>query len=148
MLDKKDEKILDVLEKNAKLSTHQISKETGIPITTVHNRIKKLEDKGVIKGYTVRLDFEKVGKTLAAYVLLTANYTLLKQKGLSQQELAERIKKNPGVEEVAMITGRNDMILKIRVEDVSKLDEFITKKLRNMEGVSRTQTLVVLHEVR
>lgn len=147
MLDKKDSIILEVLKQNAKLSTQQISRETGIPITTVHNRIKKLENKGVIKGYTVRLDYDKVGKKLAAYILVTVDYKLLKQKGMSQHDLAKKLKKHTDIEEIAMITGGNDIIIKIRVSDIAKLDEFVTRYLRNVDGVEKTQTMVILNEV-
>ena len=58
-MDEKDEQILQILLINSKLSTHQISKKTGIPITTVHNRIKKLTKKGIIKGYTIVIDHKK-----------------------------------------------------------------------------------------
>ena len=58
-INEKDRKILDVLKKNAKLTTSQISKKTNIPITTVHNRIKKLEQQEIIKGYTIVLNQEK-----------------------------------------------------------------------------------------
>ena len=63
-LDQKDKKILQILKENANLTTSQIAKKTAIPITTVHNRIKKLNKEKVIKNYTLNLDFEKIGKPL------------------------------------------------------------------------------------
>ena len=79
IMDNKDEKILELLRENSKLTTHQISKKTLIPITTIHNRIKKLEQEGIIKRYTLELDNKKLGKELAAFIHITVDYRLLKQ---------------------------------------------------------------------
>lgn len=145
-MDAKDEKILEILKDNAKLSTQQISKKTLIPITTVHNRIKKMERDGIIKGYTVKLDYSKLGKGLSAYILITVDYKHLKEIKSSQHELLKKMQKHPFVEHGAMITGGNDIIIKIRVKNMGEMDEFVTTHLRNIEGIDRTQTLVVLHE--
>ena len=147
IMDKKDEKILELLRENSKLTTHQISKKTLIPITTVHNRIKKLEKEGIIKKYTLELDNKKLGKTIAAYVHITVDYRLLKELKMSQQELAKKIKQVESVEEAAMVTGGTDIVIKVRAGDIDELDEFVTKKLRNIGGIEKTQTMVILNEV-
>lgn len=145
-LDKKDFAIVSVLKENSKLSTQQIAKRTRIPITTVHNRIKKLEKQGAIKGYTVVLDNKKIGKPLAAYILVTVDYKRLKELKKSQYELAQQLLKHPAVESSAMITGAADIIIKLRVGSVDDLNEFVTVYLRNVEGVEKTQTAIVLNE--
>jgi len=146
MLDKKDSIIIEVLKQNSSLSTQKIAKKTGIPITTVHNRIKKLEKGGVIKGYTVVLDNKKIGKPIAAYILITVDYKRLKEIKKSQYELAQRLLRNPLVESSAMVTGESDIIIKIRCSSVDELNEFVTIYLRNLEGVEKTQTAIVLNE--
>ena len=115
-MDKKDEKILELLRENSKLTTHQISKKTLIPITTVHNRIKKLEKEGIIKRYTLELDNKKIGKTLAAFINIIVDYRLLKNIKMSQYDLTKKIKQNESVEEAAMVTGGTDIIIKVRVK--------------------------------
>ncbi len=146
-MDAKDQLILEFLKVNSKLSTQQISKKTRIPITTVHNRIKKLRQKGIIKRYTVLLDNKKIGKKLSAYIAITVNYNLLKKLNISQHDLAKKLKKNENVEEVSMVTGETDIIIKIRVSDIEQMDNFVTKYLRNIDGIEKTQTMVILHEV-
>ena len=146
VLDKKDEAIITSLKENAKLSTQQIAKRTRIPITTVHNRIKKLEREGVIKGYTVVLDNKKIGKPLAAYILVTVDYGLLKEIKKSQYELAQQLLRHPAVESSAMITGASDIIIKARCSSIDELNEFVTVYLRNVLGVEKTQTAIVLNE--
>ena len=146
MLDKKDLAIIEVLKQNSNLSTQQISKKTNIPITTVHNRIKKLEKEGIIESYTIKLNNKKIGKPIAAYILITVDYKLLQQLKIYQHDLAKKLKANPAVEEAAVITGAGDIIIKIRVKDIDELNEFVTIELRNIKGVEKTQTAVVLNE--
>ncbi|MBI4175931.1 MAG: Lrp/AsnC family transcriptional regulator [Candidatus Aenigmarchaeota archaeon] len=143
-LDEKDMEILGLLKENSKLTTQQVSKKTLIPITTVHNRIKKMENLGVIKGYALNIDHKKLGKNITAIVLLTVSYMLPDGRKISQTELAKEIRKHPGVEEVNIVTGGSDIILKVRVESVEKLNDFIISDLREIGGVDKTQTMIVL----
>ena len=145
-MDEKDERIIEVLKENSKLSTQQISKRTSIPITTVHHRIKKLEKEGIIKKYTIELDPKKIGKALSAYILITVDYKLLKEKKLSQHELAVKLKKHPFVEEADTVTGATDIMIKVKVRDIAELNDFITKYIRNLEGIEKTKTTVILSE--
>ncbi len=144
MLDEKDSKILDMLKENAKLTTKQISKKTGIPATTVHNRIKRMEKSGIIRKYTVRLNDKKLGKTISAYILLTVDYKVLKQLKTTQHDVAKKLRLREPVQRVDVITGTYDMILRVTVADIEQLNEFIIKYLRNMDGVAKTETLVIL----
>ena len=144
MLDGKDIKILKELKRNGRLSAQEISKITGIPVTTVFNRVKRMEKSKAIKGYTVVLDEGRVGRNVAAYVSITVDYNLLKRKRISQQQLATKLRQHEFVDEVDMITGASDIVVKIRTHDISQLNEFVTKYLRNVDGVERTQTSVIL----
>jgi len=143
-LDDKDIMILELLKENSKLTTHKISKKTAIPITTVHNRIKKLEKEGIIKGYTVVLDYAKLGRSMRAFVLATVTYMLPSGQKISQEDAAKRIRKIAGVEGVCIVTGGTDIIIEVRVKDVDELNDFVVRKLRNVEGVDKTQTMIVL----
>jgi Lrp/AsnC family leucine-responsive transcriptional regulator len=147
MLDEKDSKILEILKQNAKLTTKQISKKVGIPATTVHNRIRKMEETGIISNYTVRLNSRKLGKHISAYILLTVYYKLLKQLKTTQHDLANKLRKCEPVERVDMITGTHDIILRVVTNDIDQLNDFVTKHLRNMEGIEKTETLVVLSRI-
>jgi DNA-binding Lrp family transcriptional regulator len=147
IMDEKDEKIIEILLGNAKLSNQEISKKTLIPITTVHNRIKKLEKKGVIKGYTVSLDYDKIGKRLSAFILVGVNYNEMREANLGQKELSKKLHSYAEVEDAVMVTGSVDLIIKVRVKDMKELDRFITGSLREIKGISTTQTLMVLHDL-
>ena len=147
IMDAKDEKILKLLRENSKLTTSQISKKLLMPVTTIHNRIKKLEKEGIIKRYTLELDNKKLGKMIAAFIHINVDYIFLKSMKISQNELTKKIKQNEYVEEAAMVTGVTDIIIKVRVKNVEELDYFVTKYLRNIEGIEKTQTMVILNEI-
>jgi DNA-binding Lrp family transcriptional regulator len=146
-LDDKDLKILEILKQKSNSRTSQISKKTKIPITTIHNRIKKLEKEKIIKNYTINIDFTKIEKPLKAYILISVNQGLLSQEKLSQKDVGEKIKELEETESVDIVTGTTDMIVLTRVATINKLNEFLTKKLRNILGINQTQTMVVLKEI-
>lgn len=146
-LDEKDLQVLEELKENAKRTTSQISKRVNLPITTVHNRIKKLEKLGIIKRYTVELDYKKLDKPIATYVMVQVIYMLPSGIKVMQEDVAKEIKGLPGVELVELLTGGTDILVKVRVKDVDELNEFIIRKLRKIEGVDKTQTMVVLSKI-
>lgn len=145
-MDERDLKILELLKRNSKLSTKEISRKTLMPITTVHNRIKKMEKNGVIKGYGVVLDHKKLGKMISGYVMITVNYTSLKLNKLTQQEVVDKLRKHHLVEDIAMVSGAFDMVVKARANSVEEFGDFVTKHLRSLDGISRTQTMIVLND--
>lgn len=143
-LDEKDKQILEILKKNARLTTKEIAKIVKLPITTVHNRIKKLENNKIITNFTVNLNYNELGKPILAFILVTVNYNLISEKKIDQEELAKKIKFLEGTEDVSIVTGDTDIIVKVRLSSVDELSSYITKKLRNLEGIDKTRTLIVL----
>lgn len=143
-LDEKDMRILDILRQNSKFTSQQISRKTLIPITTIHNRIKKMESEGVIRGYTVALDHRKLGKNILAFILLTVMYVTPNGKKISQTHLAKVISRFPCVEETHIVTGGTDIILKVRVANIDELNKFVISDLRSVDGVANTQTIIAL----
>ena len=143
-MDKKDEKILELLKEDSRLTSQQISKKTLIPITTIHNRLKKLRQTGIIKKYSVVLDNKKVGRPISAFVHIAVDYRFGKQ---SQVDLAKKIYSRDVVEDVCIITGDYDVMVKIRVKDMDELNGFVVEYLSMIEGIERTKTSVIMHEV-
>ncbi|MBI2134107.1 Lrp/AsnC family transcriptional regulator [Candidatus Woesearchaeota archaeon] len=142
-LDDKDHAIMKALKENAKLSTQQLSKKTKIPIATVHNRIKKLESSGIIRGYTTLLNEELTG-TIISFVFISVMYHLPDGKVIDQEGLASKVKKSELVEESYVVTGSRDLIVKVRTKNIGQLNDFIIKYLRTIPGIERTETAVVL----
>ena len=146
MIDNKDRKIIEELVKDSRQTTSQLSKKLNIPITTIHNRIKKLVEMGVIINYTVNLKHALLGRTIPAYIWISINYAV-PGKIIHQAETARQIKKIEGVYEVYMMTGGSDILVKVLVKDIAELNALVTEKLRNVPGVDKTQTSIILKEV-
>lgn len=144
-LDKKDKEILFVLKDHAEYSMRKIAKQTMLPITTVHNRITKMQKEGVIQKYTIFPDYKAIDKGLLVYVLIFADLKYLKKKKKSQYDLAKELKKQYYVEKVDIISGGADLIAVIRVKDVDEFDKVLLGKLQHIEGISKTQSMIVLH---
>ena len=117
-----------------------------MPITTVHDRIKKLKEQKIIKKFTVEFDNAKIGKSFLVYVLISVNIQLLKQKKKTQYDLADEIKKFPFVEKVDIVSGGADLITIVRVSDVQEFDKILLGKLQLLEGIDKTQSSIVIHE--
>ncbi len=145
MLNQKDAKILQLIEKDCKLSTMEISRKTGIPPTTVHNRIKKMEKEGIIKHYKAVIDKKKIGRGIGAYVEIVVNYPSDSSKDF-QEGIAKKLAFLPEVEDLAIMTGETDIMLKVYVRDTDELNDLVTKKLRIIEGIDKTRTAVILKE--
>lgn len=146
MVDNKDRKIIEELVRNSRQTTSQLSKKLNIPITTVHNRIKKLVKTGVIINYTINLNHNLLGRPMPAYIGITINYSVPGKK-VNQTDIANELKKIEGVYEVYILTGGSDILVKALVRDITELNNLVTEKLRNVAGVDKTQTSIILKEV-
>jgi len=138
VLDSKDATILEILKKDAKKTTQQISRETNIPITTVHNRIKKLESSGIIERYTIWVNRKKLGKGIDARLAVKVG-----REG-DQDEICSKLVHRDCVVGAYQVTGDDDIIVKLNVKDVDELHDFIMNDVRTIRGVEGTKTLIVL----
>lgn len=143
LLDKKDIQILRIIQKNSKITTREIARQLNIPVTTVFTRIKKLEQKGIIKEYRAILNEKKLGKGTTAFILASFSYRTQNKELLSQRELAREIAKFPEVQEVHIITGDWDLLIKVKAENVEAIGKFVIDKLRLIKGIEKTLTCVV-----
>lgn len=140
-LDERDDAILDVLRENSSLSIGKIARKTGIPIATVHHRIKKLRVEGIIKKYTVVLDQTKLGRKMIAHVLIKA------APKSDHIGLLEKLMKEERVEDGSAITGGFDLIIKVRVADMDELDQFVLKFLRTFDEISQTESMIAFRNM-
>ena len=143
LLDKKDIEILRIVQRNSKITTREIARQLNIPVTTVFTRIKKLEQKGIIKEYRAILNEKKLGKGTTAFILASFSYRTQNKELLSQRELAREIAKFPEVQEVHIITGDWDLLIKVKAENVEAIGKFVIDKLRLIKGIEKTLTCVV-----
>ncbi|MCK5561641.1 MAG: Lrp/AsnC family transcriptional regulator [Thermoplasmata archaeon] len=140
MIDKLDLKIINVLNKNARTSFREISRKLKVSLTTVANRVKKLEGEGIIKGYIPLIDLDKLG-----YDLLTIIGVRIQHGKL--MEVERKISKDPHVYEIYDTTGDWDSIIIARFRSRDELNSFIKNVLAE-EDVERTITYIVLNVVK
>lgn len=139
-LDDIDLRIINLLQEDSRLSYNKIARKLGISVGTAYNRIKSLEERGVVKGYTVLVDMAKVGYNLTALILIQA-------EGKHLLDVENEIAKMNNVVSVYDITGDFDIAVIARFKDRDSLNQFI-KSLLGLTYVKRTVTNVVLNVVK
>jgi DNA-binding Lrp family transcriptional regulator len=144
-MDSKDRKIIEVLQQHADFTTRKIAKKTLLPITTVHNRIRKLKKEKIITKFTVKVDPTAIDKVFAAYILIAADLETLKKKKKTQYDLAKELRGFYFVEKVDIVSGGTDLVAYIRVKDVAEFDKVLLGKLQLIEGIKETRSLIVIH---
>lgn len=144
MLDEKDILILEELMKDSRKTTKAIARELNMPRATVHDRIVKMEQRGVIRKYTAVPDYAQLGLGVTAFVLVQFE----PEKGVSQRDTAEEIALLDGIFEVHMISGEYDMLLKVRGASMEEIGKLVIDRLRDIKGVARTLTCAVFTTVK
>ena len=148
-LDEKDAAILKLIQANSKLTAKQISKRINAPITTVFAKTKRMEDLGIIKEYRAIVAPEKLNAGTVAFILASVSYrTTVNGAPLSQRTVAQEIAKFPEVQEVQIITGDWDLLVKLRAENVDTIGKFVVDKLRLIQGLEKTLTCMVFETVK
>jgi DNA-binding Lrp family transcriptional regulator len=140
VLNETDMKILQVLLEDARFSSRQIAKKVGISVGTVLSRIKKMEDEGLIKGYSVLMDHEKLGYELTVVMEVTVSKGRL-------IEMENEIAKISNVCSVYDVTGLTDAFIIAKFKSREELGRF-TKRLLALPYIERTNTHVVLTTVK
>ncbi len=143
-LDEKDLAILAFIQRNCKLAARQIARKIGSPITTVFAKIKRMEKLGVIKEYKAILDSHKLNCSTTAFIFASVSYRTKDNEQLfSQRDVAKDIAKFPEVQEVHIITGDWDLLVKLKAENVDAVGIFVIDKLRLVKGIEKTLTCMV-----
>ncbi len=142
-LDKKDIALLNELQKNCRQSLKKLARKLGMSITTVHDRMKKLEKKGVIKEYKAILNPDKTDNSSIIFILLRLDFRRMEESNLNQWDVAKKISKLPNLLEVYAVAGEWDMLLKVRAKDVQQISQLVMTNLKKIGGVGRTYSIHV-----
>ena len=138
-LDDVDHQILDILIQNTRVPFTDIAKKLLISAGTVHVRVKKMDEAGIITGSSLTLDYTKLGYSFIAYVGVFLHNTS------QTQFVLERIHEIPYVTVAHITTGKFNIFCKIRARDTLHAKDVIFK-LDDIEGVMRTETMISLEE--
>jgi Lrp/AsnC family leucine-responsive transcriptional regulator len=142
MIDATDLQILTILQSNARTPNAEIARQVGMAPSAILERIRKLEQRGVIQGYEARIDPRALGLGLLAYVAVRTD------ERVGDECAGERLARIPEVQEVHHVAGEDCYLLKVRVKDAKALGRLLQDRIKAVEPVRATRTTVVLDTLR
>ncbi len=140
-MDEIDCRIIECLKKNARMKMSEISGRVNLSVTSVADRIHRLEESGVITGYRVNLDMNKMGKDLSALISVSLEHPQY------NKHFIDSVKLNDEVLECHYVTGDYDFIIKVVTSGSDGLEKLLNY-IKGIKGVSLTRTLVILSTVK
>ena len=133
-----DARIISALGADGRRSYADVGAEVGLSTAAVHERVKKMLDKGVIRRFSISVDPERVGLNFTAFVAIRND------GGIHCRDVAPRLRAMPQVEELHSVAGEYDFLAKIRTTHARALEDVIYQ-IKAIEGVARTTSTVVLN---
>jgi Lrp/AsnC family transcriptional regulator for asnA, asnC and gidA len=136
-LDETDREILRILQADARTPFSEVAREIDMSSATVHDRVNRMEEAGVIEGYHAKIDPTAVGLGISAIVGLRV------EQG-REDETLDRLTSIGGVQEVHLTTGQWDVMMRVFAADAENLRELMFETIAKMDGFDRSQTMVIL----
>ncbi|AUX10029.1 Lrp/AsnC family transcriptional regulator [Halalkaliarchaeum desulfuricum] len=136
-LDDTDRAILRLLQEDARTPFSEIARRIDMSSATVHDRVGRLEEAGVIEGYHARVDPKALGYDVSAFVGLRV------EQGREEDAL-ERLREIDGITEVHLTTGEYDVVMRVHAPDIDDLREIMFDNVAQMGGFARSQTMIIL----
>jgi Lrp/AsnC family leucine-responsive transcriptional regulator len=143
-LDETDKALLMHLQSDAKLTTKELASRLNLSPTPVYERIRKLENEGVIKKYVALVDREKIGKDL----MILCNIRLKEHEKEAGAMFVQEIVKMQEVIECLNVSGDYDFIIKVVVSDMREYQSFVMNKLASLPNIGSTQSIFVMGEIK
>lgn len=141
-LDRVDHRILELLQQNARSSNADIARELGMAPSAILERIRKLEQRGILLGYEARIEPRAIGLGLTAFVLVRSS-----ESG-SAEETSTALAAIPEVQEVHHVAGEDCFLVKMRARDTTDLARLLNERLKVLPHIRQTRTTIVLSSVK
>ena len=138
-IDDIDHQILQILQEKARIPNAEVARQVGMAPSAVLERIRKLEERGFIEGYEVRLNPREFGQGLTVFVSISVS---------EHDQLAAQLSAVTGVQEVHQVAGEDGYLLKLRIADNAELGAVLRNELTPLAGVELTRTSVVLNTLK
>lgn len=143
-MDRIDRRILAALQRNSSISNQELAEQVGLSPSPCSRRVKQLEEEGYIRGYVARLDQEKLGLSLTAYIQVAMD----KHTPERLSEFDRQVSNCPEIVECSLVTGQSaDYTLKVIVPDMQAYQEFLLQTLTQIPGVTGVQSSFVMRKV-
>ena len=143
-MDSIDKKILKILQEDCMISYKDIATSIGLSYNPTYERIRRMEEEGIIKSRVAILDPKKIGVDLFVY----CNITLKEQSKKSLIDFEKRIKSIPEIIEAVSLTGVYDYMLKIAIRDIDSYNSFIMNKIANIPNIGQYHSNIVMSVVK
>ncbi len=143
-LDKIDLKILRILQENSKITNLDLSKKIGLSPAPTLERVKKLEQSGVVESYHAQVSPQAIGLSVKTFVLVSLAW----QKENALNNFLDKIKSIEEITECYIITGEADFLIKIVCKDIPTYEQLLFKTLSQIEEIERLKTLMTLSTVK
>lgn len=137
MLDEIDVKILEIIQKQGRTRRNDLAERVGLSLPAVSERLRKLEEAEIITGYFAKVNYQKLGKDIAAFVVVTVD------SSKHYSSFVDHIQGMEDILECHAITGEGTHLLKIRTENTTSLEKLLAK-LQSWNGVVKTTTSIIL----
>lgn len=143
-IDKIDLKIIKILQENSKITNLDLSKKIGLSPAPTLERVKKLEQSGVVESYHAMVNPQSIGLNVKTFVLVSLAW----QKENALHEFLEKIKSIKEITECYIITGEADFLIKVICKDIPTYEKLLFKTLSQIEEIERLKTLMTLSTVK
>ena len=143
-LDQTDKKILNILQKDARITNTNLAKAIGLSAGPTLERVKKLEKSGLILRYSAELNKDLIGLKVNIFIMASLSAS---RKSL-MNSFVEKINNIPEITECHHLTGAADFLIKIRTESIDTYNKFILDKLIDIEEIANMQSMVVLSSIK
>jgi Lrp/AsnC family leucine-responsive transcriptional regulator len=137
MIDEISLKILKILQKKARVPNVEVARQVGLAPSAVLERIRKLENQGIIEGYGVRINPKFFDRGLVAFLTVKTN------ENANDAAIGKKLAHRPKVQEVHYVAGDDAFLVKVRSTDLEEIDRLIREKIKSIEGVLSIKTAVV-----
>lgn len=142
MIDEIDSSILTILQENARTSNAEIARQVGLVPSAIGERVKKLEERGVIRGYGLELDARKLGLGLMAFIFVGS------EEAVGSECTGEALARIPEVQEVHHTAGEDCYLIKVRVAGTEELRDLLRYKLGAIETIRSTRSVITLATIK
>ena len=142
IIDEIDEKILNALTKDARTSNAELARQIGMAPSAILERVRKLEERGVVEGYAPRINPRALGLRLLAFVFVRTD------EGVGALTTASHLAKAPEVQEVHHVAGEDCLLVKLRARDTDDLSRILKEVFGPMKSIRSTRTTIVLETIK
>ncbi len=141
-MDQTDINILNLLQKTGRITNKRLSEKIGLNPSSTLERVNKLEEKKIIKGYTAKIDLEKLGYNTIAFIQVS----LKRHNKNNIEDFLEDLESIPEIVEYYHIAGQYDYMLKVHVKTNKDLQRFLIEKITSIKVIDKTETMLVFEE--